>query len=184
MVRYLFDPAQSRFTVQAFATGWLSGFGHSPTFAIRNFTGELRFTPEARAENCLSLTVQANSLSLTDRVGDRDRSDIEGQMRTDVLEVAAFPQVVFESKQIAADRVADKWYRLRIQGELQLHGVSKPLPLEAQLRMNGGEMHLSGQCSLAMSAFRIKAVSALAGMIKLKDELKFDFDILGRKQTA
>jgi hypothetical protein len=50
MVRYTLDPASSRFTVQAFATGLLSALGHSPTFAVREFTGEWRFTPETFAD--------------------------------------------------------------------------------------------------------------------------------------
>ncbi len=41
--RYRLDPGQSRFTVQAFATGLLSFLGHSPTFAVRDFAGAVRF---------------------------------------------------------------------------------------------------------------------------------------------
>ena len=37
MNRYRIDPGRSRFTVQAFATGLLSAFAHSPTFAVRDF---------------------------------------------------------------------------------------------------------------------------------------------------
>jgi len=39
----------------------------------------------------------------------------------------------------------------------------------------------SGQCAIILSAYRIRPVSALGGLIKLKDELKFNFDIAGRK---
>ena len=41
---YRLDPTQSRFTVQAFATGLLSMLGHNPTFAARDFRGEMRFS--------------------------------------------------------------------------------------------------------------------------------------------
>jgi polyisoprenoid-binding protein YceI len=183
-VRYLLEPAQSRFTVQAFATGWLSSLGHSPTFSIREFAGELRFNPEAAADSALSLTVRSNSLSLVDSVSAKDREQIEAQMRTEVLETASYPDIVFQSTEMAFDKVADNWYRLRLQGELRLHGVQKPLSLDVQLKMAEAEARLSGQCGLLLSAYRIKQVSALAGMIKLKDELKFAFDIAGRKQDA
>ena len=46
--RYRLDPGQSRFTVQAFATGMLSFFGHSPTFAVRDFSGPSASTGEVR----------------------------------------------------------------------------------------------------------------------------------------
>jgi polyisoprenoid-binding protein YceI len=184
MLRYILDPPHSRFTVQAFATGWLSGLGHSPTFAIRGFTGELRLTPEIAAGTSLSLTVKANSLTVIDSVSSKDREEIEGQMRRDVLEIAAYPDIVFQSAEISADKVADNWYRLRLNGELQLHGDKKRHSVDAQLRIIEDEIRLSGQSSLSLSAYRIKQVSALGGMIKLKDELKFDFDIVGRKQDA
>jgi polyisoprenoid-binding protein YceI len=184
MVRYLLDPAPSRFTVQAFAGGMLSALGHSPTFAIRDFTGELRFTPETLAEGSFQLTVKADSLTVTDSVSPKDREEIESRMRQEVLETAAYPEVVFQAAEITADKVADNWYRLRLKGELRLHGVKRPQPVDAQLRILDDQVRLSGECTLLLSAYRLKRVSALGGMIKLKDELKFSFDIVGRKEEA
>ena len=106
MLRYQLDPTQSRFTVQAFARGMLSAFGHSPTFAIRSFTGELRFAPEAPADNSFQLTIRADSLALTDAVSAADRAEIEKQMRESVLETAANPEIAFQSTAFKADRIA------------------------------------------------------------------------------
>ncbi|HZY84092.1 MAG TPA: hypothetical protein VFE78_04635 [Gemmataceae bacterium] len=39
MTRYRLGPELRQFTVQAFASGMLSFLGHSPTFAVRDFTG-------------------------------------------------------------------------------------------------------------------------------------------------
>ncbi len=182
MVRYTLDPASSRFTVQAFAAGMLSGLGHSPTFAIREFTGELRFAPDAPAEASFRLTVKADSLAITDSVSPKDRDEIESRMRQEVLETAVYPEIVFQGTELTADKVADNWYRLRLKGELRLHGVKRPQPVDAQLRILEDQVRLSGRGTLLLSAYRIKPVSALGGTIKLKDELKFDFDLVGRKQ--
>jgi polyisoprenoid-binding protein YceI len=183
MVRYILDPAQSRFTVRAFASGLLSGLGHSPTFAIRDFGGELCFATGAPAEAAIRIAVKADSLTVTDPVNPKDREEIERRMGEEVLETARYPEVVYRGAEIAADRIADDWYRLRIAGELSLHGVKKAHPVAAQLRLLGDEMRLSGQCTLALSAYRIRPVTALGGTIKLKDELKLDFDLVGRKQN-
>ena len=43
VVRYTLDAARSTFTVQAFASGLLSGFGHNPTIGIRDYAGDARF---------------------------------------------------------------------------------------------------------------------------------------------
>jgi hypothetical protein len=44
---FLIDPRMSRFLVRATAGGMLSMFGHNPTIAIRDFSGEARFSPDA-----------------------------------------------------------------------------------------------------------------------------------------
>ena len=181
-MRYVLEPSSSRFTVQAFASGMLSGLGHSPTFAVREFTGELRFAPDAPAEASLRVTVKADSLAVTDSVSPKDRDEIESRMRQEVLETAAHPEVVYQSTGVTADKIADNWYRLRFAGELRLHGVAKPHAVDAQLRVQDDQVRLGGDFTLAQSAYRIKPVSALGGMIKLKDELKFAFDLVGRKQ--
>ena len=45
-VKFLIDTSASRFTVQAFATGMLSTFGHNPKIGIRDYEGEIKFVPE------------------------------------------------------------------------------------------------------------------------------------------
>ena len=41
---YRLAAAQSQFTVHAFATGMLSVFAHSPTFAVQDFRGRFDWT--------------------------------------------------------------------------------------------------------------------------------------------
>ena len=75
---YIIEPRLSRFTVQAFAGGFLSGFGHNPTIAIRDFTGQAAFSPDAPAESSLTLNIRAESLEVTNDVSDKDRREISG----------------------------------------------------------------------------------------------------------
>jgi polyisoprenoid-binding protein YceI len=181
-MRYLLDASQSRFTVQAFVRGAFSALGHSPTFAIREFTGELRMPTDEAAGASVQLKVRASSLALTDPVSAKDREEIESRMRNEVLETASFPEIVFQSTAITASKIAEGWYRLGIAGELSLHGTTNPHRVDAQLRVIEDEARLSGDCELLQLAYRIKPVSALGGMISLKDELKLTFDLVGRSQ--
>jgi hypothetical protein len=66
--RYRMDPDRSHFLVQAFAGVLLSFMGHSPTFAVRAFEGELRWEPGTSEGNSLEVIVRADSLELTDKV--------------------------------------------------------------------------------------------------------------------
>ncbi len=183
-VRYVVDVAKSRFTVQAFASGLLSVLAHSPTFAIRGFTGEFQFTPDTIAPATLTLAVKADSLDLLDSVKAADRQEIASRMRQEVLETGTYPDIQFRSSEIAADKIAENWYRLQIKGQLTLHGVVAPQAIEAQFRIRDDEIQLSGEFKLLQSAYRIKRVTAVAGAITLKDELKFSFDLVGTKQNG
>jgi hypothetical protein len=48
--------------------------------------------------------------------------------------------------------------------------------------INGSSLRASGEFSVRQSQFGIVPVSAAAGTIKIKDEVKCTFDILARKQ--
>jgi len=63
-VRYVLDPSVSRFTVQAFATGILSAFGHNPTIAIRDYDGEVQFAPDTYEDASLQLTAKTTSFEV------------------------------------------------------------------------------------------------------------------------
>src|SRR4051794_31632251 len=104
-VRYRFDPGQSRFTVQAFATGLLSFLGHSPTFAVRDFAGELTVNGADVTGLWLTASVRAGALELVDQVSAADRRQIEDTMRRDVLESAASPEVTYRAEDFAIESV-------------------------------------------------------------------------------
>ncbi len=176
-MKYLAAADLSRFSVQAFAGGLHSSFAHNPTFAVRNFSATLEFDPVAPAGAAIELTVEANSLRQTDNVRPADREEIDRVMQADVLETEKFPQIVFRSKEIASEKVTEGWFRCRISGALLLHGVTKNHALEATVRLNDNTLRLSGDTAISMSDFRLKKVSAVAGTIKLKEEINLAFDL-------
>lgn len=185
--RHAFDPARSRFTVQAFATGMLSFLGHDPTFAVRDFTGAVWFDPQALPGTTIELTARADSLALLDHVSPADRDEIEGRMRREVLETAAYPEITFRTDHVAAQSVGPNHFRLDLGGRLDLHGVVQPYRVQAELVRDGGDgsaIHLRGQDRLEMSGFRIRPVTAAAGAIRLKDVLAVSFDIVGLPEAT
>jgi polyisoprenoid-binding protein YceI len=175
--RYRFDPGHSKLTVQAFAGGLLSLFAHSPTFAVRDFTGVVDFEGDAVAGLRLELTVRSGSLELVDNVKPADRADIEGRMRGEVLETAKYPEIRYEAAAVTSERVEPGHYRVRLAGPLALHGVTREHRADAELLLFDDGVRLRGASALRLSEYRIKPVTALAGAIKLKDELKVSFDL-------
>ncbi|MGH9839780.1 MAG: YceI family protein [Blastocatellia bacterium] len=182
-VRYKLDAGQSRFTVQAFATGLLAGLGHNPVIGIRDFSGEAQFAPGAFADASLRLEIRTASFTLLDEVKAKDRQEIEQTMFNDVLEIARYPEIVFQSTQITATRIVEGRYKARIIGDLTLHGVTRSgLWLAAQFTVDGERLRAQGDFTLKQTDYQIKLVSVAAGALKLKDELKFAFDLVGRRE--
>lgn len=178
--RYRIDAGESRFIVRAFAGGFLSAFAHDHTIAIRDVTGETDFTYGTVEPASLRITIKADSLAVTDKVSESDRKKIEGTMRDEVLEVSSYPTITFKSTSVNASKNGGAQFQARIAGELTLHGVTKPLTITAQLDFGDKVLRAKGAFSLKQSAFGIKPVSVAGGTIKVKDELKFTFEIVAR----
>ncbi len=182
VVRYRIDPSRSRVTVKAFVTGMLSAFGHNPTIAVRKFEGTVEFSPEAPEKSSLNIRIKADSLEVTDDASDKDRREMERQMREEVLEAARYPEIVFESTSVSVEPIMMSQYRAKIAGRLTLRGIARPCEINAQLIVSPDTLRANGEFPLRQSDFNIKQVSAVGGTIKLKDELKFSFDIVAFKQ--
>lgn len=183
--RYIIDAKASSFIVQAFATGVLSAFGHSPKIAIRDFSGEMQCTRDdlTLKEARLRLTIKANSLEVTDKISEKDRNEMHRQMFNDVLEVDRFPEIVYQCNQVSANGTGNRFW-VTLNGELTVHGVTQPFPVTARAIFTDGYLRTSGEFAMRQTDFDIRPVSAAAGTIKLKDELKCTFDIVARKQES
>jgi polyisoprenoid-binding protein YceI len=176
--RYRIDAEQSRFTVRAFAGGFLSALAHDHTISIREFDGETDFTYGTVEPASLQMTIKSGSLAVTDKISASDRQKIESTMRDEVLEVSKYPEIAFKSSSVSASKTGEGRYQARITGEITLHGVSRPLTIAAQLEFGDKVLRAQGAFTLKQSSFGIRPVSVAGGTIKVKDELKVTFDIV------
>ena len=180
--RYKVSASQSRFIVRAFAGGLLSGVaGHDHTISIRDFTGEVRFTYVTVEPASLQLTIKSDSLAVVDKVSDSDRKKIEDTMRGEVLESDKHPEIVFRSTSINASRLDEGKYQARISGDLTLRGATRNVAFDASVTFLESSLRAQGQFSIKQSDFGIKPVSVAGGTIKVKNELKFSFDIVANR---
>jgi polyisoprenoid-binding protein YceI len=182
-VHYTIDPAASRFTVRAFAAGLLSGFGHNPVIAIRDFSGEVNFAPDNLAGSSVGMTIIAGSFEVQNDVSEKDRREMSRTMNEQVLEVTRFPEIAFESRQISGVQLGESLYILKIEGDLFLHGVTRPQNVSAHVAPAHDKVRAYGEFSIKQSDFRIGLVSVAGGTLRVKDELKLAFDITVKKNS-
>ena len=180
--RYVIDSRASRFTVQAFATGLMARMGHNPIIGIRDFSGEMQFNPDKLEAAGFRLVVKAASLSVQNDISDKDLREIERLMNQEVLETANFPEIVYEADSISVSKMTDMLCSATLNGKLTLHGVTRNQTIVVRVALLGSMLRASGDFSLDQTDYNIKLVSVAGGALKLKDELKFSFEMVARRQ--
>lgn len=182
-VRHVFDAGEGTLVVQAFATGLLSAFAHNPKIAVRKFDGNVDVTPGAPllAGARMRLRIQADSLQVVEDMSDKDREEIHRRMREQVFDVENFPEILYQCSKVTASGIGDRYW-VALQGELTMRGVTRPVPVAAKVLLNGDSLRASGEFTLRQSDFQIPPVTAAAGTIRVKDEVKCRFDIVARRQ--
>ena len=183
-VCYQVDPRISRFQVQAFAGGMLSAFGHNPKIAIRDFSGEARFEPESLHDASLNLIFSAASMAVTGDINDKDRREIDKALQEQVLQSARYPQIEFNSSGVTASPAGEGQYRVKIDGALSLRGVTHSQQIPAFVNVTEDSFRANGEFTLNQTDYGIKPVSVAGGALKLKDELKFSFDIVAAANAS
>jgi polyisoprenoid-binding protein YceI len=177
-ISYRIDPRASRFTVQAFAEGLFSAFGHNPRFNAADLSGEVRMAEGNLASASLDFIVNAGSLRVADDLSEKDRVEIERMMHDDVLETSRYPEIVFKGQAAGMDRIYEGFYKVKIVGRLSLHGMTREHAIETQVRLVENGLRAEGETELRQSDYGIKPVSVAAGTLKVKDEVKLSFNIV------
>jgi polyisoprenoid-binding protein YceI len=181
-VLYVNDARASQFTVQVFAGGVLSAFGHSPTIAIRDFSAEIQLNPAEVRHSSVKLTIKAGSLSVRDDISDKDRREIEGTMQRDVLETSSYPEIIYDCSNLYATSSGDGQYSVTLNGDLTLHGVTRAQPVSLRVHSTEDTLRAFGNFTILQTDYQIQPVTIAGGVLKVKDELKFSFNILARRK--
>src|SRR5206468_47326 len=88
----------------------------------------------------------------------------------EVLDSERYSEILFRSTSVEPAG-ADRW---KVRGDLTLHGQTHPVAVDVT-RKDG---HYLGYAVLKQTAFGIKPVSIAGGTIRVKDDVKVEFDIV------
>ena len=165
------DVARSTLTVRVFKAGLLSAFGHN--HEIRAPIARGSFDESADLPS-VELQVDARELRAVDpELSEKDRAEVQQTMLgPTVLDSGRFPEIRFRSLTVEKAG-AGKW---RVQGDLTVHGVTRPVLAE----VSGAPGHYRGSAVVRQTDFGIQPARAGGGTIKVKDEVRVEFEIFGR----
>jgi hypothetical protein len=171
-------PGSGRVLVKTGREGLAARAGHDLTLEITRWSAQVTVPGEAAgglAGTTLAAELDLGSLAVRSGTGgakpltDKDRRDIQAQAR----KILGHPVgAAFASTQvIPASGAAPSG---AIEGTLTLHGATRPLRLQVTGSADG---HFRGTAAIRQTDFGITPYSGFFGTLKLKDEIKIEFEI-------
>jgi len=163
------DPERSALTVRVYKSGLFSSFGHD--HEIRAPIKDGAFDEE---KSTVWFVVEAQSLQVRDsEASEKDRAEILATMLgPKVLDSENFREIRFHSTEVSRHS-NDQW---TVHGDLTVHGQTRPVQAEVE-RQNGV---YRGSTQLRQKDFGITPVSVAGGSVKVKDEVRIEFEIVGK----
>ena len=182
-VTYTLDASQSKFMAHANAGGllWFKGKDHH--LAAREFSGQVEITPDTITPASLRLVVKAASLHETGaKFTDQEKDIINKELREIVLHPEQYPDITFQSTNVVVRNSNAGRHEVRIDGNLTLHGATRRITIPAVVTLSGNTLRAVGEFSIERDDFGVKATSAFHGMVRVKNDVKFEFDIVGQRR--
>ena len=182
-VTYTLDASQSKFMAHADRSGllWFKGKDHH--LAASEFTGEVGLTPQTITPASLHLVVKAASLHETGAAfTEAQKGIINKELKEIVLLPDQYPDITYQSTNVTMKPAGTDRYEVKIMGNLTLHGVTRPVTIPAVVTLSGNDLRAVGKFDIDRDDYKVKATSAFHGMVRVSNDIDFEFDIVGHRQ--
>jgi len=123
------------------------------------------------AENPLESTVEIEAKAASVTTGTTDR---DNHLRSaDFLDAEQYPLVTFKSTELAP--AGDDW---RVTGDLTMVGRTRPVSVDLKLEVSADTLRAEGSFVVKQTDFGIKPYSKALGLVKVKDEVRFELRVV------
>jgi hypothetical protein len=163
------DVAKSVLTIRVYKTGLFSAFAHDHEIRAPFQRGLFN-----EQKPSVEFQVDARELKVLDPDGsENERSQVQHTMLgPKVLDSEQFKEIRFHSTSIETAG-SGKW---TVTGDLTLHGQTHPV----KVGVEGANGHYRGSARLKQTEFGITPVTIGGGSIKVKDDVRVEFEIVGK----
>lgn len=161
------DASHSSLKIRVYKTGLFSGFAHNHEIDAPIESGDVK-EPDGPS---VDVRVNARKMRVLDPEESEDkRAQIQRTMQgPEVLDSGRFPEIHFQSTSVEP-KEANRWV---VHGNLDLHGQTRPVTVDVTLK----DGLYRGSTTLKQTRFGITPVSIAGGTVKVKDEVKVEFEI-------
>ena len=166
------DAERSTLTVFVYKSGLFSAFADNHVIRAPIAGGSVSDAAPLHVD----LLVRAAELKVLDPdLGADKRADVQTRMvGPGVLDVARFPEITFASTRVDIAG-ADRWL---VTGRLTIHGQSR----EIMFPVTRKDARYRGEVLIRQRDFGIEPIKVAGGTVRVKDELKIQFEIAVSEQ--
>jgi polyisoprenoid-binding protein YceI len=109
---------------------------------------------------------------------EQDVAEVQQVMLSDrVLDATRYPKIVFRSRRITMGGKVGGALDVSVEGDLSLHGTTKPCVVPVRVRLTEGSLRAEGTTTIKQTDFGIEPVTAAGGSIRVKDALDITFTV-------
>jgi polyisoprenoid-binding protein YceI len=170
--------------------GLLRFLGHEHGVVPGDWSAEVSFDPNDLAGSSIVVAVSAPGLIIDSEPARRlagvdpdgpteaEVEEIRAKMLSDEqLDAETFPVIHFESNELRLDGDGE----LQIKGTLNLHGVARPVEVDADLESDGPGYVVRGSFEIGQKDFGIEPVS-IGGVVKVDNKVEIRFEIFASRR--
>lgn len=181
---YVVDPARSSVVVHVGKAGLFKFAGHEHEILATRCEGTLAAIVEDLGRSSVMLKFETAGLQVSEKdEPEGDAAKVQVAMAgPKLLDVVRFPTVTFASTSVKGRTASAGTYDLEVTGDLVLHGVTRRISVLLRVELQGESLKASGRFNLKQTDFGLSPIS-VAGVVKVKDEIKIDFEIAATRRS-
>ncbi len=182
---YKVDADRSRVEINVFRGGLFKALGHDHTVVAKSFSGIVQFDATKVKDSSVTLDIDSASLTVLDpEASEKDRGEVQATMEgSKVLNVKAFPRITFHSTRVSDLTQAGDAFEVTLSGKFFLHGVEKEITFPVRISFQKNLLRATGTASITQTDFGIVPIKVGGGTVRVRDQVKINFDILAERAS-
>jgi len=167
---------RGHFQVHTGTAGLFGAFAHDHLIEAQKIEGCAVINSSNLTQSSIKLTFTTADIRVIDpKESASNRAKIQKTMESEVLRTAEYPQITLESTGIEKGNTPEAF---RVRGNLTIRGKTQPVTIPVTLtRMEDGVYRATGEYKFKQTTFGIEPVQLGAGTIKVKDEVRTEFEL-------
>jgi polyisoprenoid-binding protein YceI len=169
-------PGRGHFYIHTGTGGLFGAFAHEHLIEAQKIEGCAAIDSSNLTRSSVKLTFLTADIRVLDpKESASDRAKVQSTMETEVLRISEYREAVFESTSIERADTADSY---RVHGNLTVRGRTQPIIVPLVLtRLDDGTFRTRGEYRFKQTAFGIRPIQLAGGTVKVKDEVRVEFEL-------